>query len=230
MSSPRLIPHAAALLATFALASTALAQHGYYRQPCPCPPDGNVPQTAAPGAVAPEGEEPAEPEDDFAMPAAQDVASAPAPVANMIGDFFGNGIFVSPNDGPYGSGSLPIAGGDRRYKVSDNLSPIPTDRVYFNFHQFNNAVTDINDNSRDVTRYTFGVEKTFWCKPRVGRISSAFRRRLELGSNHRWSQQHRDGVRQRRRFAENPPLRLLRHVCIRRHGREPADRRRRPVV
>lgn len=101
--------------------------------------------------------------DDVAVPAAQDIASAPPPVANMIGDFFGNGFFVAPSDSSDTNGSLPIAGGDRRYKVSDNLSPFPTNRVFFNFHQFNNAVTDINNNSRDVTRYTFGVEKTFWC-------------------------------------------------------------------
>jgi hypothetical protein len=78
-----------------------------------------------------------------------------------IGDFFGASSFLSgPSYGPVLATS-PIMGGDRRFKVSDFLSPLPSNRVYFSYHNFGKAVTDINGNQLDVTRYTFGFERMY---------------------------------------------------------------------
>jgi hypothetical protein len=46
-------------------------------------------------------------------------ASAPS----MVGDFFGGGFLLSSGQ------TVPIAGGDRRFKVAENVSPIPRDRI-----------------------------------------------------------------------------------------------------
>ncbi len=47
--------------------------------------------------------------------------------------------------------------GVRRIKLSENNSPIPTDRVIFNYHFFN----DVQNGFGDVSRYTMGIEKTY---------------------------------------------------------------------
>ncbi|MFM8538676.1 MAG: hypothetical protein ACKOES_11500, partial [Planctomycetaceae bacterium] len=44
-------------------------------------------------------------------------------------------------------------------KLSENVSPLPRDRVYFNYSYFSNAL--IGDIRNDVNRFTPGVEKTF---------------------------------------------------------------------
>jgi hypothetical protein len=79
----------------------------------------------------------------------------------MIGDFFGGGYTFGTFAPGRGTG-IPIAAGDRRFKTSDNLSPIPRDRVYFTYNQFTNAVNTIEGEELDVRRGTVGVEKTFW--------------------------------------------------------------------
>lgn len=37
-----------------------------------------------------------------------------------------------------------LAGGDRRFKLSDNNSPFPQDRIIFTYHHFHNAIVDVN--------------------------------------------------------------------------------------
>jgi hypothetical protein len=44
-------------------------------------------------------------------------------------------------------------------KLSENVSPLPRDRVYFNYSYFYNAL--IGDLRNDINRFTPGVEKTF---------------------------------------------------------------------
>lgn len=44
-------------------------------------------------------------------------------------------------------------------KLTENVSPLPRDRVYFNYSYFHNAL--IGDIRNDVNRFTPGVEKTF---------------------------------------------------------------------
>jgi hypothetical protein len=86
------------------------------------------------------------------------VAAADSPDVNMIGDFFGSGYYLGGADG---FATVPSAGGDRRFKATDNLSPLPQDRVFFNYHHFQNAVMDINGVEQNVDRFTFGLEHTF---------------------------------------------------------------------
>jgi hypothetical protein len=70
----------------------------------------------------------------------------------MIGDFIGGSLL----------GSLPVSGGDRLFKVAEDFSPFPQDRFLFNYHHFNNAVSNRNDQSVDVDRFVLGFEKTFF--------------------------------------------------------------------
>jgi hypothetical protein len=156
----------------------------------PCPPgmapsitpemlqEGMTPEGAAPQAEAAE----AEPEFSGPMsPMTSSLAalgSAPSAAEGMIGDFFGGGYqyapgAVSPGVGP----TVAIAGGDRILKFADNNSPIPQDRLFFNYHLFANPVTDINGQFQDVNRFTFGLEKTFW----DGTTSIEFRVPFEAG-------------------------------------------------
>ena len=79
----------------------------------------------------------------------------------MIGDFFGNGYnydFGGQNENI----SVTAAGGDRRFKLTENNSPFPQNRVFFNYHHFHNALRDAAGRRRNVNRYTFGVESTVW--------------------------------------------------------------------
>lgn len=90
------------------------------------------------------------------------VAAADSPDVHMIGDFFGSGYFLGGGISDTDSfASVPAGGGDRRFKVTDNLSPLPQDRVFFNYHHFHNAVYDVNGVRQDVNRYTLGLERTY---------------------------------------------------------------------
>lgn len=94
-------------------------------------------------------------------------------LTNMWGDFFDgtpqrlqvvNGINIPDSWGVQPSSSdgavfeVPRLGGlsARRIKLAENTSPIPTDRWIFNYNRFNNVI-----GLGDITRYTFGIEKTF---------------------------------------------------------------------
>lgn len=81
-------------------------------------------------------------------------------VPNMIGDFTGGNLLAfQPLIGdPY---TLSVAGGDRRFKIPENVSPVPQDRVFFNYNHFHNAVSDIDGDVSHIDRMLFGIEKTF---------------------------------------------------------------------
>jgi hypothetical protein len=94
------------------------------------------------------------------------IAASASASPSMIGDFFGGGYQYQ--GGPLGlpSGSaidpaVAVASGDRVLKFADNNSPLPQDRLFFNYHLFADPVLDINGVPQDVNRFTFGVEKTF---------------------------------------------------------------------
>jgi hypothetical protein len=89
---------------------------------------------------------------------------------NMIGDNLGgpsvpiyfeifdseiNGSDVERIDIGSGTGGAVVG----RVKLSDNFSPIPRDRVFFDYSYFNNA--RLIEGGKDVNRFTPGFEKTF---------------------------------------------------------------------
>jgi hypothetical protein len=93
------------------------------------------------------------------------VAAATTAAPSMIGDFFGGGYAYGQPFPPRGlapGATVSVAGGDRIMKFSENNSPLPEDRLYFNYQLFHNAVVDVNGDSQDTNRFTFGIERTFW--------------------------------------------------------------------
>ncbi len=84
------------------------------------------------------------------------VAASYSASPNMMGDLFGLNLI-----GSIMGATVALAGGERRFKVSENVSPIPQDRIFFNYNHFHNALTDINGDRLHSDRFTFGVEKTF---------------------------------------------------------------------
>lgn len=110
---------------------------------------GQAPVSADTPAISPE-----------AAASLTSMASAPSGLSgtpSMIGDFFGGGYQLSL----FGQPNVATAGGDRRVKYSENNSPFPQDRVFFNYHHFHNAVQDVRATDQDVNRFTFGIERTF---------------------------------------------------------------------
>jgi hypothetical protein len=98
-------------------------------------------------------------DEQFAALGGDTLAFAPP----MMGNFFGGGFLQFVESGSGDPVSLPIAGGDRRFKIAENVSPVPQDRVFFNFNHFQNSITDIQGQVRSLDRFTFGAEKTFFC-------------------------------------------------------------------
>jgi hypothetical protein len=83
---------------------------------------------------------------------------------NMIGDLLSNGGYVDlfPFTERDTVSSIPIGGGDRRFKISENMSPLPRDRVFYAFNGFQQAARTVEGREIDVNRHTLGGEKTFW--------------------------------------------------------------------
>lgn len=94
-----------------------------------------------------------------------------ASVPNMFGDslFPGGQLYFSGyQEG--GHADLPLAGGARRAKISENNKALPMDRVFFTYNHYRNALSvnpdfALPELSRDLSldRYTVGIEKTFQC-------------------------------------------------------------------
>jgi hypothetical protein len=108
-------------------------------------------------------------------PSMNRLASAP----EMFGDFFQSGgdVNFSPSEfgsatgQPFGSFTVPAAGGSRRVKVGENNKALPADRLIFSYSHFHNALqfseTDFfggpaNTQLFPIDRYAFGIEKTFF--------------------------------------------------------------------
>ena len=121
------------------------------------------------------------------QPARQPVRRAPrslqesnlrlASVPNMFGDLGMATAIIDVKRGADGTAGfsadvdLPTAGGSRRVKIAENDSPIPVDRVFFNYNHFHNVFQlseqlsfppGLPPTIRQVSidRYTVGVEKT----------------------------------------------------------------------
>jgi hypothetical protein len=86
-----------------------------------------------------------------------------ASTPNMIGDTLGLGFqFRAPKiDGKTGfGGDVPLGAGS--VKIGEDTSPLPVDRVFFDFNHFQNAYVTANGVDVPLNRYTFGLEKTFF--------------------------------------------------------------------
>ena len=145
-------------------------------------PAAPAPKAAAP-ARAPEAaaaRETAIPPE--AMAGSYGAAAGPATaVPNMIGDSlnggFGGMTFTSLSiSEPV---SVGLAGGSRRFKIAEDESPLPTDRLIFDYNHFENPLVDVYGQTRNLDRFTFGIEKTF----RDGLWSVEFRVPFAAGYN-----------------------------------------------
>ncbi|HTN73852.1 MAG TPA: hypothetical protein VL096_01345 [Pirellulaceae bacterium] len=102
-----------------------------------------------------------------------------ASVPNMFGDGFMTSARAVVLETPSGlnrvSGGgfdIPGAGGSRRVKIGENNKALPSDRVYFMYNHFENALSIQEQslvppgpnviNQAPIDRYTFGVEKMFF--------------------------------------------------------------------
>lgn len=166
-------------VATTMLGTASRGALGQYRS-CPPPCRGCQPNSQQmPGQqpMPPGGDRAGQPlplEDSQPLPvqqpaptfvAASDQVTASDTFApNMIGDLLGGASIPVSIDTMYydnsfyiGSGTSPIVG---RVKLSDNNSPLPRDRVFFDYSYFNN--TTLAPGGVDVNRFTPGFEKTFF--------------------------------------------------------------------
>lgn len=105
-------------------------------------------------------------------------SSSLASVPNMFGDLPMSVAFIESFNtagGPrvfFNSFTLPMPGASRIGKIAENDSPIPRDRVFFNYNHFQN-VFQLSETSiippaptlirqEPIDRYTLGAEKTFY--------------------------------------------------------------------
>ena len=97
-----------------------------------------------------------------------------ASVPNMFGDFFGGAPVLTASFGNQAAGVAPRQfqaqivppGGGRRAKIGEQNNPLPTDRIYFFYNHFHNAIEATNSAGQQfpfpIDRYTVGFEKTFF--------------------------------------------------------------------
>lgn len=172
------------LLGEPAAENTLLAAFGC-RRPCrsPCSPavanpapaavPGAAPgaaQTPAPSAPAPEEPALEVPPGDFL---AGDFGAAPGPESaapNMIGDFLGLTLIPLTASGSPFSVEVPTPGGAvGRFKMAENTSPRPKDRVYGYYALMHNVpisgpvFAEPAGQQIDVNAFVVGFEKTFLC-------------------------------------------------------------------
>ncbi len=82
----------------------------------------------------------------------------------MIGDTLGVGFFFvvesATGQGGKTAGNVPL--GDSSVKISEDCSPLPVDRVFFDYNHFHNALLTADGADISLNRYTLGFEKTFF--------------------------------------------------------------------
>jgi len=138
-------------------------------------PQGNgAGQGGLPAAISPQ-----DPQASASGSAVSQAGFAP----NFIGDNFGSGSFQPIQvtnshvpGSPFGQVSVPggalgstVAANLGRVKLVENFSPMPRDRVFMNYSEFNNV--PLTPTGASVNRFTPGFEKTFF----DGRTSVEFR-------------------------------------------------------
>jgi hypothetical protein len=123
---------------------------------------GETPVAPAPGAT-PGGEALAESAIPPSNALASNYGATSGPLSsapNMIGDFFGGAGVSFSADGVF-LGTAPMPGNAiPRFKMAENTSPLPMDRVYFDFSSYSNV--PLTDTPSSVSAYAAGFEKAFW--------------------------------------------------------------------
>ena len=157
--------------ALFALCVRANAQPGKPKEPIPAGTKKKLPDEKDKKEV--KDPPPLTAAEPFSTLGRLQLAARPLPRApEMLGDqpprrivgIPGARGVAGPGGGPAGAVALP---GNRGYKVSDNGSPRPQDRVYFTFNYFNDLDGAVNRalgadlRNAHVFRETLGLEKTF---------------------------------------------------------------------
>ena len=133
--------------------------------PCPTAPSGGTAgQAAGPGVSGSDAGMAAEtpspqPSNDLFAQSDAGAASGPESVApNMVGDYLG-GFFTLQGVG--GSQTIALPGGAvPRFKMAENTSPIPVDRVFLNYDYYSGV--PLNTKSMSLNAITPGFEKTFF--------------------------------------------------------------------
>ena len=169
---------AAGLLATSPQVGSA--QIGWRFGPCvPCPPTPST-ATAQPGAATQPGPpvaattpgpatgnapEPSPAADLFAQTDVGAAGGAASAAPNMVGDFFGSGgLFIVFQNSTSSSvvGTAPVPGGAiPRFKMAEDTSPLPQDRVFFDYSYYHDVPINSPNPNINVNSYTPGFEKTF---------------------------------------------------------------------
>jgi hypothetical protein len=163
-ATPRRLP------ATLPDAAPAVKDIPPLPEPVKAPPPESTPLPGDPRG----GAAPAKPGDTGLLPrtdlGACDVDGAPCvdgqcakppkqacllPTETMIGDIGWNAWRLADPAGPY----VPLSGVGA-FKVSENNSPIPLNRVYATYNYYN-GVTDGSSRAFDIHRETFGFERAF---------------------------------------------------------------------
>ena len=80
---------------------------------------------------------------------------------NVPGQLPGQGNGTPSQDHHRQAVTTPVAGGDCRHKWAEFTSPLPTDRVFFTYHHYNNGLRDFFFQRGDADLFTVGFEKTF---------------------------------------------------------------------
>ena len=140
--------------------------------PRPVPPTGPAPSPTprtTPNLAQPSPPTPGPSANALAMNSTSMATNATLGLAgapNMFGDSLGFPFFfVVPQDIAGVSrivGNIPIAAGDGPTKIADDTSPLPMDRVFFDYNFFDNALLIANGDEIGLNRYSFGIEKTFF--------------------------------------------------------------------
>ena len=120
------------------------------------------PRTTPPAQRAPG--QPARQFDTSSMLASRSPLIRLAGLPNMFGDSYGYQLQVSDFAGT-GTVDMPLPGGTRGVKISENDKALPMDRVFFIYNHFQNAleanVVGLGVESYPIDQYTLGLEKTF---------------------------------------------------------------------
>jgi len=169
-------------------ADAGVMQVGFFpRKPKPCCPEApsskpfeipyEEPESPAPAPAlapvpAPPAEEPAPAAEAPVVDLPADADMGPAvgsggfafAAPNMIGDQSGGGCGEASFNGVFAGAIHHPTFGCSRINIAENNSPIPRDRLYFNYNLFRNineATVFGFSKEFDINRFTFGLEKTF---------------------------------------------------------------------